>query len=195
MFAQEDGNRVLRVPEKFALGNPAHKAPEVLSALDAFRADPSPESIIVDYSGQAVFEVGVLLWEMAVGAHPVARYPTALTYTAEDVCEVSSGVQAQLEEGGYPPEFVRLVRRMVAFDAGARPSLADALRQLNVLFDPDFAALQVCVCVCVCLPVFVSRVNNVCVSVCECYGDCPCLFTPMSACLPRRRSGMLLLLW
>ena len=29
----------------------------------------------VDYSGQAVYELGVLLWEMVSGTHPLPGYP------------------------------------------------------------------------------------------------------------------------
>lgn len=59
MCLQRDGNRVLQVSDNLGRGNPAHRAPEVLKAWDAF---PSKlELVTVDYNGQAVYEVGVLL--------------------------------------------------------------------------------------------------------------------------------------
>lgn len=115
-------------------GNVVHRAPEVLQAIYAFQADRMLESAVVDFGGQAVFEVGVLLWEMVVGFRPVARYPADRTYSPEDVCVVSPSVQALLDAEGYPEEFVELVRRMVAFDAGKRPSLGAALQQFEFLF-------------------------------------------------------------
>ena len=118
-------------------------APEVLNALKVF-LDPTCLSTVVDYSGQAVFEAGVLLWEMATGQHPLDSYPTAqqqpgsagkIVYDDGDVCEVDDELREALLSSGYPvSEFVALIKSMVGIDASSRPSLSAAKGRFDALF-------------------------------------------------------------
>ena len=52
-------------------GNIAHIAPEIRLAWNTYQRGPAVGEIDVDYSGQASFEAGVVLCEIATGKHPM----------------------------------------------------------------------------------------------------------------------------
>ena len=96
------------------------------------------DSVTIDLSGQAVFEAGVLLWEMAFRRHPIDEsYPLILDVPARsrgtvDLCALTVDERAAASAAGYPvDEFATLVRGMVAMDPATRPSLAEARRRLE----------------------------------------------------------------
>lgn len=139
-FVQPDSGPVVRLL-RFRGGNAAHRAPEVAAQLGRLGHAVPDGGVMVDFRGQAVYELGVLLWEMAVGWHPVLVPPALAPYTSTDVCVLAPDVFADLEGEGYPTaEFAGLVGRMVAFETGDRPSLAAAEGRFEVLFDPKLAA-------------------------------------------------------
>ena len=88
-------------------GNPAHAAPELQAEHARVRRQGGAARL--DFSKQAVFELGVLAYEVCTGVHPVLDYPMVLEYGPEDI--------AALPEV-YPPEFAALCRRMVRWWAG-----------------------------------------------------------------------------
>lgn len=90
----------------------------------------------------------MLLWELAVGAHPLPGYPAGyyagarVEYDAgDDACVVPAATVAAMRDGGYPDGFIELVRLMVACDPSKRPSLTTAASQLQRLFDSETASL------------------------------------------------------
>jgi hypothetical protein len=109
--------------------------------------------IVVDMGGQAVFEAGVLLWEMAFRRHPICdSYPHILDVTSHDsiaICAMTVDEQAAASAAGYPVhEFSALVRGMVAMDPATRPSLTEARRQLETMMSVTSVgdALVLCGC-------------------------------------------------
>ena len=56
-------------------GNLRHLAPEVLTAASHLNSAPHVRSVSVHYAKQPVFALGVLLWELACGEHPIEEYP------------------------------------------------------------------------------------------------------------------------
>lgn len=97
-------------------------------------------SVSVDFSGQAVFEAGVALFEIATCLHPLLGYPSSceshlgvVSYPFDAPCRVSRGLEAELASGGYPSGFTQLIRRMVACDVTKRPSLHSAAAELKAL--------------------------------------------------------------
>jgi serine/threonine protein kinase len=58
-------------------GNVAHLAPEFLEARRLVLADPHGSEVEVDVTYQAVWELGVLIWEVLIGEHPFNGYPDA----------------------------------------------------------------------------------------------------------------------
>lgn len=113
------------------IGNKAHVAPEVLNAHATLSR--GAKSVEVDLSGQAAFEAGVLLFELAVCAHPLGNYPGSIVspdgkiaYSPEAACVVPAAVEAEMVRAGYPSGFFALIRRMVSCEAAVRPSLRSA---------------------------------------------------------------------
>jgi hypothetical protein len=121
----------------------------------ACRRSASPvvlsEFVTVDMSGQAVFEAGVLLWEMAFRRHPVDdSYPLMLDdsdYDVADTCVLRVEEAGAATAAGYPvDDFVRLVRDMVAMDASTRVSLSDARRRLELMLNPELVSIRAWPC-------------------------------------------------
>ena len=114
-------------------GNNARQAPEVHLAFKARRAK-------IDYTGQPVFEVGQLLWELVTLQHPIDNYPLILStkgmYTKDDVCMLPRTSYEHYRSVGYTDEFAALIRRMVAFSSRDRPSLAAAYEEFCRIFEP-----------------------------------------------------------
>ena len=72
---------VLLHPGNPPLGNQCHRAPELLDAVRRLSVRGAvPESVSV--AGQAVFEMGVLIFELLFKRHPMGKR-TASTSTAE----------------------------------------------------------------------------------------------------------------
>lgn len=124
------------------VGNQAHVAPEVLNSL--VNLSRGADSVTIDFSGQPVFEAGVLLCEIATCLHPLEGYPRSfvlesvgnITYRFEMACTSLRAVNEELLSAGYPSGFILLIRRMVACDPVRRPSLRQAAEELASLFLP-----------------------------------------------------------
>lgn len=114
--------------------------------------DPSTRTTTVDYSGQAVFEAGVLLFELAFGKHPLPGYPSmhvshlGTCYTVADACVLPEELASAIAQAGYPHAFIPLVRRCVSPVAADRPTLVELLVGLAAMFsDVQLASvLRVC---------------------------------------------------
>jgi hypothetical protein len=94
------------------------------------------ENVQIDLGGQAVFEAGVLLWEMAFRRHPVhSSYPLSLSeraYDRDETCALPADEKTAATAVGYPMDaFSALVRDMVAMNPATRPSLAVARGRLE----------------------------------------------------------------
>jgi hypothetical protein len=121
------------VPRDRPGGNTQHFAPEVLHALKRFD-DHRTTKVVVDYSGQATFEAGVLLWEVATGQHPIQDYHSA---TAMPPALLICSQAPLLFRAGYPEEFVGLICDMVR--EAPRP-------ELSVCFQRFVDAFSLCRC-------------------------------------------------
>jgi hypothetical protein len=101
------------------------------------RSVVATEFVTADFSGQAVFEAGVLLWEAAFRRHPVHdSYPLVLNvkHDGAGTCALAADELAEAAAVGYPgEEFAVLVRDMVAMEPSTRPALAEARRRLEAM--------------------------------------------------------------
>jgi hypothetical protein len=84
---------------------------------------------------QVVFEVGVLLYEMFTGQHPVPDYPLVLAYAPDTVPPITPGTPGAgpASHPALPAEFVALCPRMVHPDPTQRPGLSEVARTLSAL--------------------------------------------------------------
>jgi serine/threonine protein kinase len=113
-----------------------HVAPEVQNGI-AVATRAGNGAAIIDYTKQPIFACGVLIGEMlrGRGLHPLrdygtssssdaamrAAYPNVQPYTA-------AAVAVPEHDPNYPDPFLRIVRRMMAFDPRERPSMGEVLR-------------------------------------------------------------------
>lgn len=136
VYVQPDAGRVASVSLLSVGGNHAHCAPEVLTALRGFLAS-GVATVTVDFSHQAVFELGVLLCELAVRSHPLLGYPSSylegsgISFDDSVVREWAEGFRAKLGLAGYPSAFLALVCACVSCEPGRRPSLAQFTQKLS----------------------------------------------------------------
>ena len=108
-------------------GNKAHLSPEVLTAHHRCRSSGRGN---IDYRKQPSFAVGVLLYELITGEHPLPDYPlgwtTAATgevsYTVEDISTLP---------GNYPRAACSMVEQLLHPDPVHRLSLSSALHKLT----------------------------------------------------------------
>ena len=76
---------VLLHPGNPPLGNQCHRAPELLDTVRRLSVRGAvPESVSV--AGQAVFEMGVLIFELLFKRHPILGKHSAFTSTAGVAC-------------------------------------------------------------------------------------------------------------
>ena len=109
-------------------GNRAHLAPEVLSSCHRCRADPSKEGH-VDYSKQTSFAVGVLVYEIALGEHPLPDYPLgfsnngSVSYSIQDLPALPAS---------YHKSFCSIITDMLQPSPAKRLPMEEAQNQLRV---------------------------------------------------------------
>jgi hypothetical protein len=137
-FIFSDGE--LSVMGRQPFGNLEHVAPEVLNAFTSHSKNRDTAGLI-DYTKQAVFDAGVLLAELLLGTHPIDGYPAAFAPPAgSPAADATPAVRAYWPEelqvlahhDLYPDDFLALVRRMLAFDPAARPSVGEVLGAVAV---------------------------------------------------------------
>lgn len=109
-------------------GNRAHLAPEVLNTHHRCRLDPSREGTL-NYSRQASFAVGVLVYEIATGDHALTDYP--LGHTSNGLVGYPSHAVASLPVC-YPRSFCSIVQDLLHASPDKRLSVVEALKQLRV---------------------------------------------------------------
>lgn len=139
--------RGVRISSASQSGNKPHLAPEVLTALRRLQ-DSGEASALVDFSGQASFEAGVLLFELATGAHPLGpSYPKWVTPSSGTLAvEYSDGMldsslkagAAALKRTGYPGWVMELMRQLLAPVASSRLPLDSAKAQVDIPSAPVF---------------------------------------------------------
>lgn len=117
-------------------GNKAHLAPEVCSSHYRCRTNHKGSKVI-GYSKQPSFAVGVLLYEMAVGEHPLPDYPLAwsqdggqVTFSVKDIPNLPPC---------YSSDIGSLVSGLLNPDPSTRTSLEDGLELVYSLMRGDGA--------------------------------------------------------
>lgn len=104
-------------------GNRAHLAPEVLSAHYQCRASDRGAGVI-DYSKQPSFAVGVLLYEIATGEHPLPDYPLGWSVHGGQVTYSPSDIPAL--PNCYPESVCSLVAGLLHPDPTQRLQIVNA---------------------------------------------------------------------
>ena len=124
-----DSTFVLRYARGMQIGgNRAHLAPEVLTSAHFCRHQPAKWSSI-DYSKQASFAAGVLVCELATGAHPLPDYP--LGYSEQGTVGYGAQDLHPLPQF-YPKTFHSIVSDLLRADPAKRLSLEEAGKQLQL---------------------------------------------------------------
>ena len=111
-------------------GNRAHLAPEVCSSHYRCRTNPK-ENKVIDYSKQPSFAVGVLLYEMAVGEHPLPDYPLAWSRDAGQVTFSKADISSL--PACHSSSFCSLVSGLLDPEPSLRTTLHDALELVGSL--------------------------------------------------------------
>ena len=109
-------------------GNPQHIAPELHSALESAMGANRRQEVELDYSRQAVFELGVLGFEIVNGCHPVLEYPGSVTSRATRTVQYGDDDIAQISPDRLGSEQASMLRRAVSCDPSRRPSLDELIR-------------------------------------------------------------------
>ena len=134
----DDEMRILAtVGTNFRLGNQAHLAPEVLHALVRKSHLPrhSTEEIVIPLAAQPSFALGVLLFEISAGEHPLPGYPNVVGEMAD---AFNAAAFAELDDV-MGVQYSNLVRELLK--PGARMTVKEAHRCLSVLAE-EFDAVD-----------------------------------------------------
>jgi len=105
-------------------GNPSHIAPELHSEVNRAMRAKKRTLIEVDYSGQAVFELGVLGYNMILGDGPVVDYPGSCTERSGEV-RYNDNEIARISAEALEEELGEMLRRAVSCDPFDRPTLEE----------------------------------------------------------------------
>ena len=118
----------VRENTNFSLGNPAHLAPEVITALarKGRLARGSDAQVVIPLAAQGAFAAGVVLYELAMGLeHPLVDYP-ALGNSEEAFGNIDlDGLRDDVWS-----EYADVAVGLLAFHATHRLSLGEAHRRL-----------------------------------------------------------------
>ena len=118
-------------------GNGAHIAPELHSALGSAiisqRSAQEPRGFEMDYSRQAVFELGVVGFEIVTGDGPIGEYPSSVADRLTGMVRFEDDEIGQIAAERLGAEQSSMLRRMVSCDASRRPSLMEVIE----CFDRD----------------------------------------------------------
>lgn len=104
-------------------GNPSHIAPELHTALNAAVRAKKRELIELDYSHQAVFELGVLGYELVLADGPVVNYPGSCQSGAMGAVSYNDSLVQEIPGEALDPELAALLRGAVACQPEDRPTL------------------------------------------------------------------------
>ena len=116
----------------FAPGNHVHLCPEVLDAI-ARRSLVSREStdvIVVPLAAQPSFALGVLLYEICLGVHPIPNYAT-MGHSADMFEKIDYSELRAYKAGG--DEYAAIVHGLLEYHPSQRMKLQDAHRRLVAL--------------------------------------------------------------
>jgi Tol biopolymer transport system component len=81
-----------------------------------------------------IFSLGVVLFELAAGAHPFARGPAgATTLTVVHAVAATDAGRVSDHREGIPPAFEQLIAQMLSKDPALRPSAAEVARRLSAI--------------------------------------------------------------
>lgn len=103
-------------------GSPNRIAPEVLGSL-------THTGVLLDFGGQAMWELGIVMYELCLGHHPLPRYAVGHHASAGIVYSVES--LPRLPPDTYPPGFAELLKSAAHPQPSKRPTLSDFLAQLK----------------------------------------------------------------
>jgi len=128
-----NGGNLLSAP----WGNQAHIAPELHTALKstiiAQRTSREARAVELDYSRQAVFELGVIGFEIVTRDGPIAEYPSSVTNGATGEVRFSDDEIARIGVERLGEDESSMLRRMVSCDPRRRPRLEEVIE----CFDRD----------------------------------------------------------
>ncbi len=110
-------------------GNRAHLSPEVLTEYHRCRTDHRHKTI--HYKNQPAFAVGVLIYEIVTGEHPLDDYPLSYTLNG-NVSYQSAVIEDSLKIlSSYPPQFCQVVKELLCCDETKRIDLSGALNSIE----------------------------------------------------------------
>lgn len=159
-FPSED-KRLWYQRGSLAGGNKAHLAPEVQTIFNKCKRSPHQEGIL-DYNAQAPWAAAVLVYEVAIGSHPLSDYPLGYDNDGEILyklkvtkqfsykglkiklyynvmCVVNNNVSVNCLQDlnplpkDFPNELAFLLQSMVHPNPVRRPTLEKALQQLKAI--------------------------------------------------------------
>ena len=124
------------VATNFALGNQSHLAPEVLDAFARKGRLPrhSREEVVIPLAHQPSFALGVILYEIGAGEHPMPGYPTVVG----DMASAFDSIDYDDVRKLAGTQYADVVLGLLQFEPQARLPVDNAWRRL--------AALRSCVC-------------------------------------------------
>ena len=128
----DDQMRVLAtLATNFALGNQSHLAPEVLDAFARKGRLPrhSREEVVIPLTHQPSFALGVILFEIGAGEHPMPGYPTVVGDMASAFDNIDYDDVRELAGTAYAD----VVLGLLQLEPQARLSVDDAWRRLAAL--------------------------------------------------------------
>ena len=127
----DDQMRVLATEAtNFALGNQSHLAPEVLDALARKGRLPrhSVEEVVIPLAHQPSFALGVTLFEICAGIHPLPGYPAIV-----DVASAFDRIEFDDVRQLAGLDYTDVVRGLLQFEPQARLAVDDAYHRLEAL--------------------------------------------------------------
>ncbi|KAH3763395.1 hypothetical protein Pelo_4729 [Pelomyxa schiedti] len=126
-----------------ALGNQAHRAPEIINGIVQYGQNPGHSTL--HYDKQPSFELGCILFELAMcGKHPLPGYPGGYGPSGHITFSFDSEELFPMKSTAFPRAFCNLVRALLQFDAEKRMPLLEAAVVLagigvpNPTGDPSF---------------------------------------------------------
>jgi len=108
-------------------GNLPHTAPELHLQLYNAAHQVAEGRVVFNYAKQAVFELGVLAFEIIVGRHPIPDYPHILRSTRA----YGDSELPTITLEGIPVALGQMLRSAVAYNPNSRPTLAELLACLS----------------------------------------------------------------
>ncbi|KAH3759487.1 hypothetical protein Pelo_8721 [Pelomyxa schiedti] len=120
-------------------GNQQHIAPDILNGKAQFTANPRANAIM-KCDKQPSFELGCILFELAMHQHPFGEYPTVCGPSGRIHYSFENQSSFPLQPPAFPSEFCSIVQGLLQFEPSKRTSLLTASKALQNMSPP--AALE-----------------------------------------------------